>query len=299
MYISTEAPLATTRLSQLLSSHPHLSTLGSDERPSLSRILSIQTHDLESQDHIVRYQVPVAVRRHGVGLVILDSVAANFRAEFDNPDSKTGAAAMAKRSAQLTQLGSMLRDLARTENIAVVVANQVADRFAPNVLPPQPHSMSRFHSQSTMPPSTPGVDFALPVIHSQLSSSPMKAFLSRDPLILDHQQRWFTGWGDDRTSLYSPNANLKTPSLGLVWSNQLAGRIALIKEPVYARSVAPTGGGDEEANTDILHWRRWLKVAFASWTSATSGRGVEFEIVGAGIRRRLEGTSDASKMPTT
>src|SRR5271155_2762184 len=33
------------------------------------------------------------------------------------------------RSLELVKLGQLLRDLARTESIAIVVANQVADRF--------------------------------------------------------------------------------------------------------------------------------------------------------------------------
>ena len=92
-------------------------------------MLSITVPDLESQDHILRYQVPVSVHRHKIGLVIIDSVAANYRAEFEARAG--GTAMMARRSAELIRLGGLLRDLARTEDVAVVVANQVADRFMP------------------------------------------------------------------------------------------------------------------------------------------------------------------------
>jgi DNA repair protein RAD57 len=60
---------------------------------------------------------------------VLDSVAANYRAEFEKKDARDGAASMAKRGAQLVELGALLRDIARTEHVAIVVANQVADRF--------------------------------------------------------------------------------------------------------------------------------------------------------------------------
>ena len=105
VYISTEAILSTTRLAQLLSSHPALAPLPADQKPSLSRVLSIQTPDLESQEHILRYQLPVAIEKHDIGLVILDSVAANYRAEFEKQGAGNGAAAMARRGTQLLQLG--------------------------------------------------------------------------------------------------------------------------------------------------------------------------------------------------
>ena len=122
VYISTEAPLATNRLTQLLASHPALASLPDTDKPSLKRILSIQTPDLESQEHILRYQLPVAIAKHDVGLVVLDSVAANYRAEFDKDGTRHGPASMAKRGAQLVQLGALLRHIARSHQVAVVVA---------------------------------------------------------------------------------------------------------------------------------------------------------------------------------
>jgi DNA repair protein RAD57 len=288
VYISTEAVLATNRLAQLLSSHPALTSLPADERPSLSRILSIQTPDLESQEHILRYQLPVAIKKHGVGLVILDSVAANYRSEFDNQGARNGAASMAKRGTQLVQLGALLRELARTEGITVVVANQVADRFAKapsaassnavsrttstnsqgNVRTPSTNSQGNDHENTPQPPS-------------QLDDG---LLLSADPLSLDHQQRWFTGWGD---SQYEQLHVQKTPSLGLVWTNQLACRIALKKQPVFSsRPLIHTVNGQDQWNEEENHiskWRRWFKVVFASWAPPSEGRGVEFEIQKSGI----------------
>jgi DNA repair protein RAD57 len=96
IYISTESALPTTRLSQMISTHPKLSP--TDVQPTLDRVISIVTPDLESQDHILRYQLPVAIRRHNIGLVVLDSVAANYRAEFERPGANRNGANMAKRS---------------------------------------------------------------------------------------------------------------------------------------------------------------------------------------------------------
>jgi len=87
---------------------------------------------------------------------------------------------------------------------------------------------------------------------------------------------------------------MKTPSLGLVWSTQIAARIALIKRPVYGQSWVEDGvrgeghGAEEEGGELVLkRWRRWMKVVLAPHVSS-SGKGVEgaveFEIAGDGIR---------------
>jgi DNA repair protein RAD57 len=285
VYISTEAALATNRLTQLLSAHPLLASLPLSEKPSLSRILSIQTPDLESQEHILRYQLPVAIKKHNVGLVVIDSVAANYRAEFEKQGVKNGAAAMAKRGAQLVQLGALLRDLARTEGIAVVVANQVADRFSGASSNTPSNATSRTTSgngqngeRSNMPQ---------PMNNEQpanLLSQMESLLLSSDALTLDHQQCWFTGWGDIQSD---PPHTLKTPSLGLVWTNQIACRIALTKQPVFAnRPLVVTVNGEDQWNEDENHiskWRRWFKVVFAPWAPPTEGRGVEYEVLKTGI----------------
>jgi DNA repair protein RAD57 len=82
----------------------------------------------------------------------------------------------------------------------------------------------------------------------------------------------------------------KTPSLGLVWTNQLACRIALKKIPVFAASkplIHTVNTQDQWVEADENHiskWRRWFKVVFAPWAPPSLGRGVEFEIHKSGIR---------------
>jgi len=193
---------------------------------------------------------------------------------------------MARRGTQLVQLGALLRDLARTEGLAIVVANQVADRFAKAVPPPNTASRTTStNSQNQAPSQATGTD--TPNSVSQPTTNPSLALsLSPDPLALDHQQRWFTGWGD---SQYEQVHVQKTPSLGLVWTNQLSCRIALKKQPVFAtRPLIHTVNGQDQWNeaeeNHISKWRRWFKVVFAAWTPPSEGRGVEFEIVKSGIR---------------
>ncbi|KAI9870831.1 MAG: hypothetical protein M1830_003748, partial [Pleopsidium flavum] len=322
LYISTESPLSTPRLSQLLTTHPHLSTLSPSSRPSLDRVLSIQTPDLESQDHILTYQLPVAIARHNIGLVVLDSVAANYRAEFSNAQAGTGTArsglAMAKRSAELVRLGQLLRTLARTHDLAVVVANQVADRFTQVKAPSRPSSHHMPSSPAEIMPPPPPSSSTAPLSSSQPSlaadhnrtSTPSisaaAAAAAATPLTLDHQQRFFTGWGDLPLSTPHTNTlttinnnnnnhtNLKTPSLGLTWTNQLACRIALLKEPVYTDTSTATNTtinkqnwptNESSGEKTLIRWRRWMKVVFAPWVAGAEGqRGVEFEITGTGLR---------------
>ncbi|OBS27031.1 hypothetical protein FPOA_00972 [Fusarium poae] len=291
LYISTEATMATGRLAQMLKSNPIIQQYDEGVRPSLDAIHSTVTPDLETQDHILNFQVPVLLSRHRIGLIILDSVAANYRAEFERQGSH--GSNMAARSAELVRLGALLRDLARRHNIAVVVANQVADRFSSDSalrhIPPRSSGAvyeSPLASRSMPPPSS---------INLPSTPSSSLPFGPQDPdgpppppaLMLDHQQRWFTGWGDDPHASYS----LKTPSLGLVWSTQIACRVALFKRPVFGRirQAGPITAEDDSdlAAPTLRGWRRWMKVVFAPHTPST-GQGLhgatEFEVTMGGLK---------------
>ncbi|OJK04844.1 hypothetical protein ASPACDRAFT_109787 [Aspergillus aculeatus ATCC 16872] len=296
IYISTEAPLSTPRLSQLMACHPYLSEISKDQAPSLERVLSINAMDLESQDHILNYQLPVAIKRYNVGLVVIDSITSNYRAEH----SSHNLSGLSTRSGELAKLGQLLRNLAVAEDIAIVVANQVSDRIdsdrpsnlfrpgsattyssAPSTQQPQQQRIPRAESgagggalspfpHDSRAAETSNVDLTpmnhhhgnvmlAPSSQPPFSSSPFPladddpqqqqqqqqqfdgSYLIGNPvrneiLSLVHQQRFFTGWGDTPQSLfpsYGPGlwrSTSKTPTLGLVWSTQIACRIALKKE---------------------------------------------------------------------
>lgn len=278
IYISTEAPLSTIRLAQLLESHPRLSQLAASKRPSLARVYAIPVQDLESQDHILAFQLPHAIRKFNVGLVVLDSVAANYRAEHGSAIPKD----LANRAARLARLGKLLRDLARQENIAVVVANQVSDRFEEvgiSARQEHPRSSSPKLSSSPAPPNSQGASLS--------SAENAEAILRQSVLSLDFQQRFFTGWGDEMYGCSSEG--LKTPALGLAWTNQIACRIALKMETCRAtESATPTTN-----NKDIYGYqggniwkdtkkRRFLRLVFAPWEVPTLDP-VEYEIRPEGI----------------
>ncbi|ROV97769.1 hypothetical protein VMCG_07376 [Cytospora schulzeri] len=352
LYISTEAPLSTRRLTQMLNNNPLFRSVPAGERPSLDNIISTTTPDLESQEHILTYQVPVEVERRDIGLIVLDSVAANYRAEFDRSartssgggggpagegsggggGGKGAGQNMGARSAELVRLGMLLRDLARNHNLAVVVSNQVADRFdragspglsarnlrtsysrnvasgrgvghgessplAPRSKNPDQVPLPHVEPTSSMADALPRSSMSYgdnedegpsrpappppPSMIDEIAGPPAPPALN-----LDHQQRWFTGWGDDPYP--SSTQSLKTPSLGLVWATQIACRIALFKAPRYGKSKYAEDDDAGGTGTPTLKtWRRWMKVVFAPHIAAM-GPGLEgcaeFEITMGGLK---------------
>jgi DNA repair protein RAD57 len=325
LYISTEAALSTKRLAQILANNPLLLSTAPSDRPTLDNIISTATPDLESQDHILTFQVPVEVARRNIGLVVLDSVAANFRAEFERNTLASGGqqtSNMAARSTDLVRLGMQLRDLAQKHNLAVVVANQVADRFGGSKSPAYPvpgqfsvgsaqgqrlsstqqqgHSSplaARSSVRGPMPVAEPTSSMADAVPRSSMPEPPEQqpnnniappllhppSRASHPALLLDHQQRWFTGWGDDPFD----NTPQKTPSLGLVWTTQIAARIALFKRPAYGRSRYRVDDDEEHGMPTLRSWRRWMKVVFAPHVPG-AGPGLEgavqYEVTMGGLK---------------
>ena len=247
----------------MLECHPQLSTLHADQTPSLANILAINAMDLETQDHILNYQLPVALANYNVSLVVIDSITSNYRAEL----ASNNILAISTRSSELAKLGQMLRNLAAKENIAVVLANQVSDRFEPvDGIGADPAQWSGFSSKLSQGAVAREAGAASPLQRTrsdntdQLSqysqgpsssqaipSSPYHApddekfdgsYIIENPprysiLSLVHQERFFTGWGDGSHF----EKNLKTPALGYFWSTQIACRIALKKEE---RRLVPT-----------------------------------------------------------
>lgn len=257
VYISTEAPLSTLRLIQLKNYISH--NVPVNEQPTTDKVFSIVCSDLETQEHIIRYQLPVLVQQFDVGLVVIDSIAANFRAEFERPmdrnkkfrlnDPSTpssspssssstatpGAGArrgsqMAQRGKEMVRLAATLRHLAITHNLAVVVSNQVSDKF--NARTPL----------------------------SSLSSPRDGDDDDDDIMSLDFQSKWFTGCDEEL------EGGGKVPALGLVWANLLATRV------VIRKSEDPETG----------EWRRDLRVAYSN--RALAGEEVGIEVFEGGVR---------------
>ncbi|KAJ5682287.1 hypothetical protein N7462_005452 [Penicillium macrosclerotiorum] len=332
IYISTEHPLSTNRVSQLLESHPRLSSLPPDQVPSLKNILSINAMDLETQDHILNYQLPVAITRHNIGLVVIDSITSNYRAEH----SSNNMLALSARSTELAKLGQMLRNLAAKEDIAIVLANQVSDRFEPvegfgdpALRPGFPSVLSQGAVAREVGAASPlprcrldnaGLAEPLsqysPMLSSSqgISSSPHPApddekfdgsYIIENParnsiLSLLHQERFFTGWGDG-----SPlETSLKTPALGFFWSTQIACRIALKKEeqrsslPLWDAGSYPTSTPSRQPDSQDVGGKNQLSQHTATISSAREAhaKGEPGSIIlnGSDGEKRNESTTDVS-----
>ena len=245
IYISTEGALKPIRLIEILNSHPEYANLSAEEKPSTDHIHTVTINSLETQQNLVEYKVPQVVEDHNVGLIIIDSVTANFRAETET----SSAARLADRSSELIRLGGFLRSLARKNNLAVVVANQVSDRFSESLLQPTQDMLRSSSSSSPALPST------------QLAERNAK-------MTLDHQQRFFTGWGDKpNDQLHNP----KTPALGLSWATQLDARVCCHCDEVKAKE-----------NDTFPARRRFLNTVFAPWTDQKS-QPVEFTLEAHGV----------------
>ena len=253
----------------MLNNNARFQSLEIAERPSLDRVLSIPVNDMEAQDHIIEFQLPLIIKKHVVGLVVLDSVAANYRAEYETK-SRNG---LANRAWDLGNLGRILRTLAVNEDVAVVVINQVSDRFDEPSL--RIMNQGRLSSPvfSSSPLSQPQQSAEQDVGHSDKHQS--------GSLTLDHQQRFFTGWS---------GVAAKTPALGLSWANQISMRIVLKMWQVQSSSSANIWSNTVK--------RRALEVVFSAWAPPT-GQPIEYEITSEGvtsipgIRRDDSGDIDA------
>lgn len=113
-YICTESQFPAVRLQQLIY---HLQDKHTQGPKTFTDNIFIQhVSDMESLVDCIRYQLPHLVPSRQVGLVVIDSVAAAFRAEDGAEVNKT---------IPLQTLGYRLHQLASSYDVAVVAINQV------------------------------------------------------------------------------------------------------------------------------------------------------------------------------
>ena len=234
IYIGTEAPLNTKRLEQILETHPKYQELPKFEQPTFDQILSLTVHDFQEQQSAVEDRLPHALEHCNAGLVVIDSIAANFRA-YHNSATSSG---LTQRATELIRLGSNLRRLAKLHDLAVVVTNQVSDRFVSNLMQT---SDAILRTSSPAPSSTAASQSSLSIRNLKLT--------------LDHQQAFFTGWGDDPDTR---NDDAKNPALGLAWANQLSARVVL-----------KLGGDNIRAYNAAGKRRRFVSLVFSPWSEST------------------------------
>lgn len=274
-------------------------------------MLGIEVHNVEMQEHMITFQLPEAIRRYNAGLVVIDSIAANFRIEFQGASRKV----LTERAVALTKLGKALRKIAHEQNVAIVCTNQVSDRFDDDktrldkvrLLSSQSQGSSqatqRYGGGTSTPTQTQqNANSAARMQPPSVGRAPSAQGLRPPPsthqahkdevMSLDYQQRFFTGWGDDARA--SPFDQMKTPALGLTWANQLDARIVLKISNTHDRSKGEHG--NESYLWSTVKRRRHMKVVFAPWAAPSMDEGVEYElemqgpvsIEPVGKKRRLE-----------
>ncbi|XP_024912546.1 DNA repair protein XRCC3 isoform X2 [Cynoglossus semilaevis] len=126
VYVCTEGSFPVTRLYQLISEQPRLRT-DVPESVVTSLRFSDQIYvehaaDLDSLQACLSRRVPLLLARGLVRLVVLDSVAALFRSQFQADD-------WLERNRQILRLGAKLQQLTSDFNSVVLVINQVTDVF--------------------------------------------------------------------------------------------------------------------------------------------------------------------------
>ncbi|KAM4712822.1 DNA repair protein XRCC3 [Anableps anableps] len=126
LYICTEDPFPIKRLQQLISEQ---SVLRSDVPPSLISRLQFSDHvyiehtaDLDSLQACLSRRARLLLAQGVVRLIVVDSVAALFRCEFQADD-------WLERNKQLLTFSSMLHHLSQEFTTPVLCINQVTDVF--------------------------------------------------------------------------------------------------------------------------------------------------------------------------
>uniref|UniRef100_A0A0A9XRX5 DNA repair protein XRCC3 n=1 Tax=Lygus hesperus TaxID=30085 RepID=A0A0A9XRX5_LYGHE len=126
VYICTEDRFPTKRLQQLLPLFPRnrIFDLKKLEKAA-DNIFVDHIPDVESLNECLGKRLPILLRNHKIGLIILDSIAALFRSDYTNRQ-------LVQRAKDLRTIGTQLHKLSATNNMAVLCVNQVTDSLDTN-----------------------------------------------------------------------------------------------------------------------------------------------------------------------
>ncbi|CAA9993291.1 unnamed protein product [Nesidiocoris tenuis] len=126
VYICTEAQFPNRRLQQLVPHFPR------DERFSSSLLAKVTDNilvdhipDVESLNECLTQRLPVLLSNRKIGLIVIDSIAALFRADYTKDQ-------MITRSKHMRTIGMQLHQLADKYKLAVLCVNQVSDSIETN-----------------------------------------------------------------------------------------------------------------------------------------------------------------------
>lgn len=117
VFISTESGLETRRLVQMMD---HVTKQGQED-VSLDHVAFIGCKDLDEQDRVLQYSLANLLENGLFGLVVIDSLAAHYRAE-----ELTSKGDFTSRDKRLLRTLHHLKGLARKHHVCVVFANQIS-----------------------------------------------------------------------------------------------------------------------------------------------------------------------------
>ncbi|KAH8107217.1 P-loop containing nucleoside triphosphate hydrolase protein [Cristinia sonorae] len=127
-FLSTSWKLPTTRLMEMIASHPSLSPalcglqdIDTIKTPTVSILQRVLSHTLPA---LVETRLQPGTTRKPVKLVVIDALTELFRTE-----SRTSSTSLVERSKDITTISSILHTLAAKYQIAFVVLNEVSDVF--------------------------------------------------------------------------------------------------------------------------------------------------------------------------
>lgn len=252
LILTSERELSTDRLIQLaeslLATHEpragehHEGGIDPRVKGLLDNVLSNRVGDIDALEHALSYVIPALLesrlkasssssspssqpfpsrtRLKPIRLIILDSLTALLRGgSASSPSTRpaaTSSSFLTERSKHLCVVADLLKALAVTYDVAVVVINQVSDVFPRHV----PASSFGSPSAAAGTPPSSAWDQTQPfgpgMAQHQASSG--KGNGGDPPMLYASQSRWFSGQSDVLN---------KEASLGIVWANAVNVRIML------------------------------------------------------------------------
>uniref|UniRef100_A0A452R986 X-ray repair cross complementing 3 n=1 Tax=Ursus americanus TaxID=9643 RepID=A0A452R986_URSAM len=230
VYICTEDVFPNLRLQQLIAQQRHLRTdVPGDvvDRIKFGNQIFIEhVADVDTLLECVSKKVPVLLSRGMARLVVIDSVAAPFRCEFDGP-------AAIPRARRLQALGAALRRLSCSFRSPVLCINQVG--------PPQTAAGLSFYFRKRLGEGR-ARHARVGAVRSSLQLTPVSVFQVTEAAEEQDAVPGPQGLWDERVS----------PALGMTWSNQLLMRLMVSRHRAEEALLTPPGRPD-----------RTLEVVFA------------------------------------
>lgn len=125
-YIDTEGTFSSTRIAQMASEK------GLNPKEILKNIAVTRTYNSDHLVYLVK-NAPEIIESRNIKLLIIDSIASHFRAEY------IGEGNLVKRQQRVMSLAETLKRMLEDFNIAIVVTNQVIATIDESVFDQSPH----------------------------------------------------------------------------------------------------------------------------------------------------------------